>query len=89
MLILVEISYSLVSSKDRWLTLSSTFPKPTVCILPVIESEATSAKFASALTTAAQPPSLSKPAERNSLNQISALFSKGLLFLTPNIIVLI
>ena len=48
-----------------------------------------SAKFASALSTAAQPPLLSKPEERNSLNQISALFGVPDTFLTPNINVLI
>ena len=78
----------MVSSKLRWFTLSSTFPKPIVDMLPAKETFATSAKFASAFTTPAQPPLLSKPEERNSLNQISPLFAVKDVFLTPSMIVL-
>ena len=87
-LIVVAMSYCLVSSKLRWFILSSTLPKPTVDILPAKDTFATSAKFASAFKTAAQPPLLSKPAERNSLNQTSALLLFKLVFLIPSIIVL-
>ena len=82
------MSYCFVSSKLRWFIRSPTFPKPMVDILPARETFATSAKFASALTTAAQPPLLSKLAERNSLNQISPLLADKEVFLRPNIIVL-
>ncbi len=59
-----------------------------VDILPAKATLATSAKFASAFTTAAQPPSLSKPADRSSLNQTSPLFGVREVFFKPNIIVL-
>ena len=56
-----------------------------VCILPVKETSAKSAKLASALTIAAQLPSLSKSETLNSLNHNSILFGKSALFFTPNI----
>ena len=58
-----------------------------VDILPDNDTLATSAKFASAFTMAAQPPLLSKPAERNSLNQTSPLIGDDVLFFIPNTIV--
>ncbi len=57
-------------------------------MLPAKETFATSAKFASAFTTPAQPPLLSKPAERSSLNQTSPLLAVKEVFFTPSIIVL-
>ena len=56
-----------------------------VCILPVKEILAKSAKLASALTIAAQLPWLSKLDTRNSLNHNSILFGKAELFFTPSI----
>ena len=84
---MVATSYCFVSFKLRWFTLSSTFPKPIVDILPANDTFAISAKFASAFITAAQPPLLSKPAERNSLNQISPLIGEGVLFFRPKTMV--
>jgi len=70
---LVTTSYNLVSCWLRSFTRCSMPPNPCVSILPVTETSAKSAKFASALTTAAQPPLLSNSDTRISLNQISAL----------------
>ena len=57
-------------------------------MLPDSETLATSAKLASAFTTAAQPASLSKPEERNSLNQTSPLLLVTLVFFKPKTMVL-
>ena len=55
-----------------------------VDMLPDRDTFARSAKLASAFTTAAQPPLLSKPAERNSLNHTSPLMGVAVLFFRPS-----
>ena len=86
---LVTTSYCFKSSRLRSFGPCSKVPKPVVVRLALALMFMKSAMFVSMLITAAQPPSLSISANRSSLNQTSAHWFVGPIFLIPSIRVLI